>query len=57
LEFYFNEDLSGICVAALVEIAGSGVVLRVADRFLVDEEGRIVEQENHFDPRAVTGAT
>jgi hypothetical protein len=27
---------------------------RVADRFTVDEDGRIVEQENHFDPRDVT---
>jgi hypothetical protein len=28
--------------------------LRVADRFNVNEQGKITEQENHFDPRDVT---
>lgn len=54
LDVYFNDDLSGVCAAALIEIAGNGVVLRVADRFAVDERGMITEQENHFDPRALT---
>ena len=54
LEHYFNEDGTGICTAALVGLAGTDIVLRVADRFVVDEQGLIVEQENHFDPRDVT---
>ena len=29
-------------------------VLRVADRFTVSDAGRVVEQENHFDPRDLT---
>jgi hypothetical protein len=30
------------------------VMLRVADRFTVNCAGKIIEQENHFDPRDVT---
>jgi catechol-2,3-dioxygenase len=26
-----------------------GVTLRAADRFIINEEGKITEQENHFD--------
>ena len=54
LRHYFAEDLSGVCTAAIVAIADSPIRLRVADRFTVDDRGRIVEQENHFDPRDVT---
>jgi hypothetical protein len=54
LDHYFNEDLTGICTAALVRIAGTDVVLRVADRFKVNTAGFITEQENHFDPRDLT---
>ncbi len=53
LDFYYNDDLSAVCAAALIEIAGNGVVLRVADRFVIDDHGLILEQENHFDPRAL----
>jgi hypothetical protein len=38
LDVYVNEALTGV----------------VADRFTVNEAGKIVEQENHFDPRDVT---
>jgi hypothetical protein len=54
LRHYFAEDLSGVCTAAIVGIANSPIKLRVADRFTVDADGRIVEQENHLDPRDVT---
>jgi len=37
-----------------IGIVNPPVTLRVADRFTVNDEGRIVEQENHFDPRDVT---
>jgi hypothetical protein len=30
-------------------------VLRVADMFEVDSEGRITTQENHYDPRPALG--
>jgi glyoxylase I family protein len=56
LDCYYNDDLTGACAEALVTLAEPRVTLRVADRFTVDAEGRIAEQENHFDPRAATGA-
>jgi hypothetical protein len=37
-----------------ITVVDPPATLRVADRFTVDEDGRIVEQENHFDPRDVT---
>ena len=55
LGHYIHEDLSGIVSAAEITLKAPAVTLRVADRFSVNEEGRITEQENHFDPRAVTG--
>ena len=54
LDAYINEDLSGITVEALVGVMNPPATLRVADRFTIDEQGRIVAQENHYDPRDVT---
>jgi hypothetical protein len=54
LDYYTNDALTGICAAAEVSIGDPPVVLRVADRFAVNAAGKIVEQENHFDPRDVT---
>ena len=52
---YFDEDLTGAIAEGVVEILlEPPVLLRVADRFTIDDEGRITEQENHFDPRDVT---
>ena len=51
-----NESLTGIVTEAEMTITAVDppATLRVADRFTVNREGRIVEQENHFDPRDVT---
>lgn len=56
LDVYVNETLTGVVAEAEVTITvlTPPVTLRVADRFTVNEQGRIVEQENHFDPRDVT---
>jgi uncharacterized protein len=55
LGVYFDENLTGAIAEGVVEILlEPRVLLRVADRFTVDEDGRITEQENHFDPRDVT---
>lgn len=54
IDYYVNADATGICVAAEVTLPTARATLRVADRFSVDADGRITEQENHFDPRAVT---
>jgi SnoaL-like protein len=55
-EHYVNESLTGIITEAEITIthADPPATLRVADRFTVNAAGRIVEQENHFDPRDVT---
>lgn len=52
---YIHEDLSGIICEVEIRLKTPAVTLRAADRFTVDDEGRITEQENHFDPRPVTG--
>jgi hypothetical protein len=54
IDYYVNADASAICVAAEITLPVANATLRVADRFRVDADGRITEQENHFDPRAVT---
>lgn len=51
LDCYFNEDLTAIFVEAEVGIVDPAGTLRVADRFNVNADGRITDQENHYDPR------
>ncbi len=51
LEHYIGQD--SIATRANVHITAPPAILRVLDRFVVDDAGRIVEQENHFDPRPV----
>ena len=52
---YFDDELTGAVATAEVEVLmDPPVQLRVADRFTVNDEGLIVEQENHSDPRDVT---
>jgi hypothetical protein len=52
---YFDDDLTGAVGTAEVEIlVDPPARLRVADRFTINDEGLIIEQENHFDPRDVT---
>jgi hypothetical protein len=55
LEWYVNDDLTGACGYAEIEVTNPKTKLRVADRFKVDANGNIVEQENHYDPRGLTG--
>jgi steroid delta-isomerase-like uncharacterized protein len=54
LDHYLNEKLTAICTEALITTVNPPATLRVAERFTVSDEGKIVEQENHFDPRDVT---
>lgn len=56
IDHYFNESLTAICTEAEIRlnVFDPPVTLRVADRFTVSAEGKILEQENHFDPRDVT---
>lgn len=56
IEHYMNASMTAICTEATIKInaVSPPVTLRVADRFTVSAEGKIIEQENHFDPRDVT---
>lgn len=56
LDHYVNDMLTAIVTEAEITITAVNppVTLRVADRFTIDADGKIVEQENHFDPRDVT---
>jgi hypothetical protein len=52
---FLNDDLTAIVTKAEVGILQPRCVLRVADLFEVDAEGRITSQENHYDPRPAIG--
>ena len=56
LEHYFNESLTAVCTEAniTINIVSPPATLRVADRFTLNAEGKIIAQENHFDPRDIT---
>ena len=54
IEHYTNESLTAIITEAEITTIHPQATLRVADRFTVNAAGKIVEQENHFDPRDVT---
>ena len=56
IEHYINDSMTAICTEAEIIINADSppATLRVADRFTVNAEGKITEQENHFDPRDVT---
>jgi catechol 2,3-dioxygenase-like lactoylglutathione lyase family enzyme len=49
IDHYYNESLTGLITKADITIAVMGVTLRAADRFIINAEGKITEQENHFD--------
>ena len=51
IEHYFNEDLTVIASRSDVGITHPPCTLRVVDRFTVNADGKITQQENHYDPR------
>jgi hypothetical protein len=48
---HIGDGQRSIATRADVHLTQPPSVLRVLDRFVVDDAGLIVEQENHFDPR------
>lgn len=54
LDSFVNQDLSAVTVEFHCSIVHPACTLRIVDRFKVDAEGEITEQENFFDPRDVT---
>jgi len=55
IDHYYNDSMTGIITKAEVTLAGPGITLRVADRFIINEDGKITEQENHFDASPLQG--
>ena len=51
IEHYFNEGLTVIATRSDVGITNPPCALRVVDRFTVNADGKITQQENHYDPR------
>lgn len=54
LDTFVNADLTAVAVEFLCHIRQPACTLRIVDRFTIDDAGRIVAQENFFDPRDVT---
>jgi catechol 2,3-dioxygenase-like lactoylglutathione lyase family enzyme len=53
IDYYFNNLLSGLAVKADISISALGATLRTVDLFIINNEGQITEQENHFDASAM----
>ena len=54
IESFVNENETAVAVEFHCEILNPSCTLRIVDCFIVNEEGKITEQENFFDPRSVT---
>jgi len=54
IDSYVNEEESSVTAEFHCQILQPACVLRIIDRFKINEEGKITEQENFFDPRPVT---
>jgi len=54
IDSFVNEDCTAATVEFHWEILKPACALRVIDRFVINEEGTIIEQENILDPRDLT---
>jgi hypothetical protein len=54
IESFVNKDCTAATVEFHCEILNPPCTLRVIDRFVINDEGRIIEQEIFFDPRDLT---
>ena len=54
LDTYVNDELTAVACEFTLEIVPLATTLRILDRFTVNEDGKILEQSNYFDPRNVT---
>jgi len=54
IDSYVNEEETSVTAEFHCQILQPVCVLRIIDRFKINEEGKIIEQENFFDPRPVT---
>jgi hypothetical protein len=51
---FVNKDKTSVAVEFHCQILNPSCTLRIMDRFTINEEGKITEQENFFDPRDIT---
>lgn len=54
IDTFVNEEDSAVAVEFHLEIINPACTLRLVDRFTINEKGKIIEQENFFDPRDIT---
>ncbi len=54
IDSYVNNDKTAVTAEFHCKIINPACMLRIIDRFTVDDEGKIISQENFFDPRDVT---
>ena len=54
IDTYVNKDNTSVTVELHCEIINPACTLRIIDRFTINDEGKITEQENFFDPRNIT---
>jgi hypothetical protein len=53
IESFVNKDQTGVAAEFHCEILHPSCTLRVIDRFKINDDGKITEQENFFDPGKV----
>jgi hypothetical protein len=54
IDSFVNEDCTAATAEFHCEILNPACTLRVMDRFVINEAGKIIQQENFFDPRDLT---
>ena len=54
VDSYVNKDETAVTVEFHCHIIQPACTLRIIDRFTINEDGEITEQENFFDPRDIT---
>lgn len=56
LDTYVNNTLTKVTAEFFCHIKEPACTLRIMDRFTVDDDGKIISQENFFDPRDITNS-
>jgi len=51
---FVNDENTAVTAEFHCNILNPSCTLRIIDRFIINEEGKITEQENFFDPRDIT---
>jgi len=54
IDTFVNEDGTAVTAEFHCNILNPACTLRIIDRFIINDEGKIIAQENFFDPRDVT---